>query len=237
MYNQKPPHYSIIYYIKWVTRWTDVCRHYLCYITSEVLFWANVNDVETAECCMGQWCHHLTVSENTTKLYIVYHCVRQTLCGWVMIKSTGRCVTIVWFPPPSMSLKPQTKSPRQTSQTATTTITLSHPHKHTFQRFVSELRCHVKSASWVLTVQQQEIYWCRDESNNWGHTGKQKSGNTHTDWTPTVIFALLFLSLTYISVFLVKQEHYNTKWGGKKAKNNRKHVNQQKLLQNINWAF
>ncbi len=88
-----------------------------------------------------------------------------------------------------------------------------------------------------LTVQQQEIYWCRDESNNWGHTGKQKSANTHTDWTPTVIFALLFLLLTYISVFLVKQEHYNTKWGGKKAKNNRKHVNQQKLLQNINWAF
>ncbi len=54
---------------------------------------------------------------------------------------------------------------------------------------------------------------------------------------PTVICVLLLLSLTYISVFLVKQEHYNTKWEGTKVKNKRKHVNQQKLLQNINWAF
>ncbi len=141
MYNQKPPHYSFIYYIKWVNRWTAVCRHYLCCMTSEVLFWVNVN--ETAEYWMGQGFHHLTVSENTTKLYIVYHRVRQTLCGWVMIPSTGRCVTIVGFPPPCMSLKPQAKSPHQTSQTTTTT--LSHPHKHTFQRFVHSHR---------------RVYWC-----------------------------------------------------------------------------
>ncbi len=87
----------------------------------------------------------------------------------------------------------RTKSPHQTSQTTTTT--LSHPHKHTFQRFVHS---------------HGRVYW-------------------HLRWC-----VLLFLSLTYISVFLVKQEHYNTKWEGTKVKNKRKHVNQQKLLQNIN---
>lgn len=65
----------------------------------------------------------------------------------------------------------------------------------------------------VLTVQWQEIYWCLDESNNWGHTGKHGGVLTLTEaclLMPSVIFALLLLYLTYNSFFLIKQEHSNT---------------------------